>query len=169
MMPTECPWCGNVTVAGQPYCHLCGESLSSNPVLNQEAFAPASVDETEVRLDHLAASDYILIETRRSVYRFTILDPATRYGVLSGGSLNGRRVHAYLLGALRHHGRRSISALTVGASAVFGTDPAAGGRQLLTSPILRLAHVRGGRPTQSDLYADDGLPPGGPHSATQDE
>lgn len=134
-------------IIGQVRCRFCGELISGPGTVcdEQGQCRPSSVEETEeLSLDHLEASDCILIETPNSLYRFSVVDLSCRNGILSGGRLRESRVSAFLLGA--NHSVSSLI-LKIGSSAVFQLYSAEGESHLTTSAITRLTHIRGGTPT----------------------
>ncbi|HJQ68340.1 MAG TPA: hypothetical protein VKA70_05185 [Blastocatellia bacterium] len=93
------------------------EALSSSlaePVAEQRV--------SRVDTDSLRRADQILVETERSVYVFTVKDPAALSGKLIGGLLGNRLVDAYLLPVCK-----------VGERFTFIIDAAPGPQRLTTS------------------------------------
>jgi hypothetical protein len=113
----------------------------------------------ELHLNHLEAFDYILIQTRNSLYKFTVMEPTRGGGLLSGGALGNKQLQAALLGAVCCKKSNSVSqclTLKVGLSALFFLDEINDEKvnletkkQLAISPITRLTHVCGGAITKS--------------------
>jgi hypothetical protein len=104
-----------------------------------------SDSELELSLGGLNASDEIMIRTGNSVYSFSVTDPAGRRGVLSGGSLDGQKVEAALVGSLVEGGEKNTTFLTslkTGARALFYVDLGGGVKRLLTSAVTDLIYLR---------------------------
>jgi hypothetical protein len=109
----------------------------------------------EIAFKELRASDNILIQTANSTYRFAVTDPIRRHGLLSGGSLGGDLEDATLVGVLteNHSGFRSdTSGLRTGSCALFFIKEGNGFKQLTTSLITDLVHIKHSE-TQSLQFA----------------
>lgn len=149
MLQTDCRSCGAIVRADRRFCRLCGMPM------RQEAADAAT---PEIELDQVAAADSILIHTRNSQYRFSIVDPAQRRGILSGGSFGDDMHDATLVGALAVGSDPADSDtlwLRTNARALFYLRAEAGIKRFTTSLITRLTHVRsnGASPTSIDRGA----------------
>jgi hypothetical protein len=102
----------------------------------------------EIDFDEVNASDRILIRTQNSVYRFSVVDPRSRSGKLSGGSFGNQLQDATLMGMLiGSHGDGSgdTSRLKVNSCALFYVTVGAGLKRVTTSVITDLVLIRGDR------------------------
>jgi len=101
--------------------------------------------DSAIAFDDVKADDKVLIKTRNSEYRFSVIDPAKHRGMLSGGTLGCEPREAVLIesqskdddGALRAFG-----GLKIGARALFYLS---GGRcveRVTTSIISSLTLVK---------------------------
>jgi hypothetical protein len=105
----------------------------------------ASEAVSEIALDSLSATDCLLIKTANSTYRFLIVDPHRRRGILMGGALGSGAATTVLLGAeIRKGGQVSalLSKLREGSRAIFFVALPDGVNQLITSPITGLVRTR---------------------------
>ena len=106
----------------------------------------------EIAMNDLKAKDKILIQTQKSEYCFTVIDPVRMLGLLSGGVLLNRRHVAFLRGALIVDGvfaRKNPSSLTIESRAIFYLE--ANHEHLLTSVVSGLDQIgqdEGGELTQ---------------------
>ncbi|MFY9555965.1 MAG: zinc ribbon domain-containing protein [Blastocatellia bacterium] len=131
-MRTDCPSCGDLVRADARFCPLCGMPMRDGAT-------------SEIELDQISAYDSILIHTRNSEYRFSIVDPAQRRGVLSGGTFGDDTHDATLVGALIREsdpGDSDTSWLKTDARALFYLRAEAGITRFTTSMITKLAHIR---------------------------
>jgi hypothetical protein len=97
----------------------------------------------EVKFTRLRPSDRISIHTARSVYEFSVTDPASQTGILKGGSLGETEIIASLLCcAIDEEGCDRSQELSVGAKAQFLYPSAEGLHRLVTSPVQKLFYRR---------------------------
>ncbi|HXG68100.1 MAG TPA: hypothetical protein VNO70_23595 [Blastocatellia bacterium] len=161
MIQTACASCQDLYITGRLYCVHCGRPLAPRPSRAQKQMraAAAVTEPAEIWLDRLAESDCILIHTQNSLYRFTLIEPACRYGLLSGGPLGSGKVTALLLGAPHNGGNPLV--LQIGSSVIFHVDSAEGVRRVETSAITGLTYIRGGGRTKPELPAPEEIGWGG--------
>jgi len=101
----------------------------------------------EIELGQISAADSILIHTRNSEYRFSIVDPVQRRGILSGGTFGDYLHDATLIGALipgSDLGDGDTSWLRTNSRALFYVRAESGIRRFTTSIITRLIHIKNG-------------------------
>lgn len=148
MQSIACYACGKRLEADDAYCAYCGRPL---PAIERESHELESAqDVEEVMLDRLQARDYLILETENSVYRLTMLEPARRFGLLSGGILGGRGVKAMLVATIPiDHPELVIKVRTIKTQsrAIFALDSAKHTERLITSVITKLTQVQGGQIT----------------------
>ena len=95
----------------------------------------------EISLRDISPSDRIMIRTQNSEYRFSVLDPEERRGILTGGSLGDNRRNAILVGTLSGAANNFAgdgSRLKTGARALFYLTAKNGVERLITSIITSL-------------------------------
>jgi hypothetical protein len=150
MQSIACYSCGKRLEADDAYCAYCGRSL---PAIERESHRLESAqDVDEVMLDRLQARDYLIMQTANSVYRLTILEPARRFGLLSGGILGSRGVKAMLVATIPIDHPELVSEITTvrtQSRAIFALDSANHTERLITSVITKLTQVQGGQITAS--------------------
>jgi len=124
---------------------MCGIALPA--ALAQKPARPraalASIE--EIAFDDVKATDRILIQTENSEYRFSVVDPESRRGVLSGGSFGDKLQDATLVCVLirgRIGEGRDTSRLKIDSRALFYLNVGAGLKRLTTSAITNLVHIR---------------------------
>ena len=96
----------------------------------------------EIAINDLKANDQILIQTQKSKYCFTIIDPVRMCGFLSGGVLLNRHHVAFLRGALivdSAFAGKNPSNMTIESRAIFYLE--ASHEHLLTSVVTELNHI----------------------------
>jgi hypothetical protein len=163
-----CFSCNAALPAYSAYCPYCGHAdpCAVVEVPYQEDESQVAEEIKELRLNQLEAFDYILIQTRNSLYKFTVMESARGGGLLSGGALGNKQLQAALLGAVCCKNSKSVShclTLKIGLSALFFLDEINDEKvnletkkQLAISPITRLTHVCGGAITKSrSAFAGD--------------
>jgi hypothetical protein len=99
----------------------------------------------EIAFDAMEAADSILIRTRSSTYRFLVVDPSLRRGLLSGGKFGDHPCDAILAATLSQEpdGLRSdASGLKVQSRALFYIRVEDRLDHLLTSAITDLDHIK---------------------------
>jgi hypothetical protein len=104
-----------------------------------------------IPFENLHASDRILIRTQNNNYRFLVIDPVKRRGMLTGGLLGDVPREAVLVGTLgegRNDLKVDATGLKVEAQALFYIRAKIGVSRMVTSEISDLAHVRGGNAKQ---------------------
>lgn len=98
----------------------------------------------KITFKDISPSDCIAIRTQNSEYRFSVVDPTERRGILTGGSLGDQRRSAVLVGALSD-GANSFasdgSGLKTGSRALFYITAKNGVERLITSIITSLNRV----------------------------
>ncbi|HYP28198.1 MAG TPA: hypothetical protein VE262_15895 [Blastocatellia bacterium] len=100
----------------------------------------------EIDFEDLSANDELLIRTENSRYRFSVINPAQKCGTLSGGSLGDQLCNVVLLGGMVKSDGSSaiIQALRTESRAFFSICTQGGLKQLLTSLIVELTHIKAG-------------------------
>jgi hypothetical protein len=109
----------------------------------------------EVRLNRLRPTDYVIIHTQNSVYRFTVIEPRERYGLLTGGSLGHHRIKMTLVRTIPASSpdeTGKLRALKEHSRAVFRLPGGDESVLMITSPITRLVQVTDG-PSMTSLPA----------------
>ncbi|HET9531163.1 MAG TPA: hypothetical protein VFQ92_12475 [Blastocatellia bacterium] len=99
----------------------------------------------EVTFDDLQARDEVLIQTKNNQYRFVIIDPAEKRGLLSGGSLRNRQREAILVGTLAENTRSfaiESPVIRAGERVLFCLIDGNEAENFFTTGIQRLAHLR---------------------------
>jgi hypothetical protein len=100
----------------------------------------------EIAFDEVNAADRILIQTQNSEYRFSVVDPQSRRGKLSGGSFGNQLQDATLVGVLiGNPGNASsdTSRLKINSCALFYVNVGTGLKRVTTSVITDLTLIRG--------------------------
>jgi hypothetical protein len=99
----------------------------------------------DILFEDISPSDRIMIRTQNSEYRFSVVDPSERKGILTGGSLGNQQRHAVLVGALSG-GENSFAsdtgALKTGSRALFYLTARNGVERLITSIITSLKRTK---------------------------
>jgi hypothetical protein len=138
---TECNSCNKQPPADRPGCRSCGGPAAGEP---QRGTAIEEVE--EVSLDSLRAKDYLIMQTENSVYRLTVLDPATRRGLLSGGKLDSRGIQVTLVATtpVSAKGMSSeVMKIKKNSRALFAIASEEGIEHFITSVIMKLTQVKG--------------------------
>lgn len=155
-----CLSCNQSLPAPSAYCPYCGhhDPCATAEAGPEDAETQVVAENKEIRLDQLEAFDYILIQTRNNLYKFTVVEPERGSGWLSGGALANSQLQSILLGAVCCKNSKSVShalTLKVGLSALFYLDHSPDEkenhktkRQIATSPIIQLTYVGGGTITK---------------------
>jgi hypothetical protein len=89
----------------------------------------------------LAPRERVLIYTGNSLYEFTLRDPQSCTGMLSGGVLGETPVSASLLWSAIDGKTGELFVLTLEAKATFIYASPTGNRRLITSPIRKLTRA----------------------------
>jgi len=101
------------------------------------------VNYKSIEFDKLSRSDTISVQTTKSNYQFSVLDPSNRKGLLSGGSLGDHAIEAFLSGMVSDDSRDFDTAeLKTGGRAVFFVESKKSVRRLITSMVTDLAVER---------------------------
>jgi hypothetical protein len=102
-----------------------------------------NVTEKSIAFDKLSRSDTISMQTAKSNYQFSVLDPSMRIGLLSGGSLGDDAIEAFWTGMISED-RRDFDQdeLKTGARAVFFIESKASVKRLITSTVTDLSVAR---------------------------
>lgn len=100
----------------------------------------------KIDFEDVSANDELLIRTENSKYRFSVIDAAQKCGTLSGGSLGDPLCNVVLLGGVIKTDSSStiIQALRTESRAFFSICMRGGLKQLLTSAIIELVHIKAG-------------------------
>ena len=111
---------------------------------NGEGSTDSNNTESKVMaLGDLGKTDSILVQTERSNYRFSILDPINRRGMLTGGALGDERREAILIGAKSEdNARYNTAELKTGSRAVFLVTTNNSLNHMITSVVTDIAHIR---------------------------
>src|SRR5258708_2741619 len=106
----------------------------------------AAIEVYEVSIGELRKQDRMLIRTANSTYRFAVVEPGLRQGVLTGGRLGDTPCRAVLVVSMVEGGGliEELTGLKIGARAVFYLVTLDGMERLITSPVTGLTHVRSG-------------------------
>jgi predicted methyltransferase MtxX (methanogen marker protein 4) len=104
--------------------------------------APCAME--QIAIGDLRKQDRIIIHTANNTYRFAVVDPTTRQGVLAGGRLGDAPRRAVLvISLLEGDGLvTEMTELKVGARAIFYLIAVDRMERLVTSPIVNLTLVR---------------------------
>jgi hypothetical protein len=144
--------CSEWEDAARPFCEICDKT---GPSADAEPPSFGFLHEVpEVNLDGLRPRDYLLIHTENSVYRFTIIDPRERYGLLMGGLFGYHKIKTTLVETIptnspRETGRPRV--LKERSRAVFKIPGEKRPELLVTSLITKLVLVTDGFSTISML------------------
>jgi hypothetical protein len=142
----QCDACSQQRRADHPYCQFCGSPATVAAREPQRAGAIQEVE--EVMLDSLRAKDYLIMQTENSIYRLTMLEPATRRGLLSGGKLDRRGIQVTLVATTpvsAQSGGSQVMTIKKNSRALFAIDAEEGVEHFITSVIMKLTQVKGGR------------------------
>jgi hypothetical protein len=96
----------------------------------------------EIDFKELQPEQKLLIRTQNSEYRFRVIDPDERRGMLTGGSLGGNRREAVLIGTLpdgSYIEAANVNTLKIGTRALFFLGANRGVERLITSAITEIA------------------------------
>jgi hypothetical protein len=99
----------------------------------------------EIAFNGLSAADEIAIHTINSRYRFLLIDPAEKRGLLSGGLLGDRQREAILVGTLASKTRAfaiDSPVMKVGDRVLFCLIDGNEAENFFTTVIQQLAHIR---------------------------
>ena len=140
--------CNEWVDAARPYCEICEGRETSFEIEPPRVEYLKEVE--EVYLDGLRARDYLIIHTENSVYRFTIIDPEKRFGLLTGGSLGYHRIKATLEATIptdppERIGR--VMTIREHTRIVFSIPSEKTTERLVTSLVTKLTQVAGGLST----------------------
>src|SRR5207237_312762 len=121
----------------------CVNELGFSRMMFVTAFTNGLAEELPCQMEQIAISelrkqDRILIRTANHTYRFAVVDPTTRQGVLAGGRLGDAPRRAVLVVSLLE-GDGLITEMTelkVGARAIFYLIALDRMERLVTSPIV---------------------------------
>ncbi|HEX5733763.1 MAG TPA: hypothetical protein VF131_13085 [Blastocatellia bacterium] len=142
--------CSEWEDAARPFSDICDKT---EPSPGDEPLGFAYMHEVEeVNLDCLRPRDYVIIHTENSVYRFTIIDPRERYGVLTGGSLGYPGLKTRLVETIPANSPDEIGRPRVvkeRSRAVFRIPGGKKAELLITSLITKLIQVTDGFSTIS--------------------
>ncbi len=94
-------------------------------------FARETADHDAVALESLAPGTTLVVETRNSRYRMTVLDPADRYVRIEGGALLPIATEAYVQGATSGGSLVRNGWIELGCRMELNCDA----RRITTSPV----------------------------------
>lgn len=118
----------------------CASSFDSGPHLST-----GSQFDGAIKLDDMCVNDKVLIKTRNSEYRFSVIDPLSHKGMLSGGALGEEQREAFLI-ETRGNGEdgvpREFRGLKTGARALFYLSSGLAIERVTTSIISDLILVK---------------------------
>lgn len=140
--------CDEWVDAARPFCEICEGREPSFEIDPPRVGYLKEVE--EVNLDDLRAKDYLIINTENSVYRFTIIDPEKRYGLLTGGSLGYHRIKATIEATIptdSPEGISKVKTIREHSRIVFIIPSEKTTERLVTSLIMKLTQVTGGLST----------------------
>src|SRR5215211_5726912 len=91
----------------------------------------------EVTVNDLTPVDTVLMETAHSTYQFSVTNPTTRTGILSGGLLSQNPIEANFLCSVsaKEDCKDDTSKIKVGSRAIFIYASEAGTRYIVISAI----------------------------------
>lgn len=93
-----------------------------------------------IAFDDLCRRDRISVQTKKSNYQFSVLDPSNRKGMLTGGLLGDQIIEAVFTGTISEDKSAfNSSELKTGARAVFFVESKNQVRRLITSVITDIA------------------------------
>jgi hypothetical protein len=154
MLQTDCPSCGAIVRAEGRFCRMCGERVRTTHALEAARERESGGTTEEIALNEVNATDRILIQTQNSEYRFSVIDPDSRRGKLSGGSLGNELRDATLAAVLmggRDNARTDTSSLKINSCALFYINVGEKLKRLTTSTITNLILIRGDTPQRNRL------------------
>ena len=96
-----------------------------------------------LNMDSVDQFDQLLIETEKSRYVFTVVDPTMQWGRLTGGVLGNSLLPAYLVPNEKELSSETIASLiSVGSKVRFVLESEHRIKRLDTSKVTRLVHIR---------------------------
>ena len=101
--------------------------------------------DSSITFDDIKADDKVLIKTKNSEYRFTVIDPQNHKGMLSGGTLGDEPCEAFLIESLGRNDDgilQDFRGLKTGARALFYLSSGPSIKRVTTSKISGLTLVR---------------------------
>lgn len=119
---------------------ICEISQNSGPV-----YPPSGDLSSTITFEDIQANDKVLIRTKNSEYRFSVIDPVNHKGMLTGGSLGEESREAFLIESL---GRgedgtfKDFHGLKTGARALFYLSAGRSIERVTTSKIDSLVLVK---------------------------
>ncbi len=148
MTEYKCVKCSANFKQSARFCPYCGTPARSMFVQNRRGRAGAETIERaeEISFENMCATDFILIQTRNSTYRFSVVDPLARRGVLTEGRFGAGFCDAILMGVIIEgiDGiTRDPSGLKTESRALFYIEDETGLKRMTTSTITSLILVRG--------------------------
>ena len=100
-------------------------------------------DDEVMTFGDLHQSDSISVKTERSNYRFSILDPISRLGMLTGGALGDEVREAVLIGAVSEDKTLyDTTELKTGWRALFFFEANNCVNHMVTSVVTDIAHIK---------------------------
>jgi hypothetical protein len=106
------------------------------------------MSDMNIDFENIREADELLIRTANSEYRFSVIDPVERKGILSGGSLGEQARESVLLGSLDAADKSlacDTKGIKAGCRALFYLKAKTGIERLITSVITRAERVTRGR------------------------
>lgn len=120
----------------------CEPSLDSSPRHSQSYDLSSAIT-----FDDINANDKVLIRTRNSEYRFSVIDPVSHKGMLTGGTLGEEPREAFLIESIgkdEHGALRDFSGFKTGARALFYLSSGHRIERVTTSKISSLSLIKAG-------------------------
>lgn len=108
-------------------------------------YSPCCDLDSVITFDDIKADDKVLIKTRNSEYRFSVIDPLSHKGMLSGGTLGDEPREAFLIESLARSDDgilRDFRGLKTGARALFYLSSGPSIERVTTSKISSLTLVK---------------------------
>ena len=144
----KCVECNAAFKQNARFCPYCGTPARSMFIQNRRSRAETETIERaeKISFENMCATDFILIQTRNSTYRFSVVDPLARRGVLTEGRFGANFCDAILMGVLVEgiDGiTRDPSGLKTESRALIYIEDEMGLKRMTTSTITSLILVRG--------------------------
>lgn len=114
---------------------------AADPASSEAPPAPSEqgVPIGSITFDGTATTGKLYLRTANSAYTFSIVDPAKRSGILTGGTMGDKHVHAILMDGLDRKNKSSNPVqLIVGGRALFFIETGRSFRRIVTSRIVEL-------------------------------
>lgn len=120
----------------------CETSFNSGPLQSHRGDLSSAI-----AFEDIKANDKVLIRTRNSEYRFSVIDPVNHKGMLTGGTLGEEPREAFLIESIgkgENGAVRDFPGLQTGARALFYLSSGPKIERVTTSKISGLTLVKAG-------------------------